>query len=74
MGEAEGLGVALSVGLALGLELGVGVDRFAAGLEAGVSGPFAVQAATVARARRSTTPFLTAPLNDPGYGCVTRIP
>jgi len=66
VGDADGLGGGLSLGLALGLEVEVGVGHFPAGLEAGVRGPFAVQPAMNARARRSTTPFLTAPETNIG--------
>ena len=61
VGEADGLGVGLELGAGVGLAVGAGVVRLAAGLDAGVSGPFAVQAAIAATARRRTTPFLTAP-------------
>ena len=61
VGDADALGVGIGLGVGGGLEGGVGVVRLAAGLEAGASGPFAVQAAIAATARRRTTPFLTAP-------------
>src|SRR6267143_4428649 len=58
LGEGEGLGV--SAGLGVGLGDGEGLCRIAEGLDAGARGPFAVHAATVARLKRRTTPFLTA--------------
>jgi len=61
VGEADALGVGLGLGDGVGVEVGAGVVRFAAGLEGGASGPFAVHAAIAARPRRRTTPFLTAP-------------
>src|SRR5437667_11763782 len=68
LGEAEELGDGLSVGLAVGLGEGAGVCRTADELDAGASGPFAVQAPMAARHRRSTTPFLTGASNEHRYG------
>jgi len=70
LGEGEGLGVGVSSGLGLVLAAGDGLVRLAAALEAGASGPLAVQPAmqpAMASAdRRRTTPFLTAASTNGG--------
>lgn len=74
LGEGDGLGVGLANGLALAVSDADGLGRLEAGLEGGVSGPFAVQptlAASADTTSRRTTPFLTATCNEQGYGCVT---
>ena len=55
-----GVGLGLSEGLEVALATGDGLVRFAAGLDCGASGPFAVQLAIATSDRRSTTPFLMA--------------
>src|SRR5260370_12252730 len=70
----DGVGLGLASGLGVGLGVGDGVVFLACGVEGGASGPFGVQPAIAATARRRTTPFLTARCNEPRYGSVTRVP
>ena len=59
MGDGEGVGVGLAAGLGGGLGVAEGVVFLACGVEGGASGPFGVQAAIEATAKRRTTPVLT---------------